>query len=59
MPALEAMPVVRAVAQRGLELDPSLPEANGSLGMVAGVYDYNWKEATQRRTVPASPAAQP
>jgi serine/threonine-protein kinase len=51
LPAHEAMPVVRAMAQRALELDPSLPEAHASLGMVAAAYDYNWKEATRQFTL--------
>jgi eukaryotic-like serine/threonine-protein kinase len=51
MPAHEAMPVVRAMAQKALELDPSLPEAHATLGMVAAAYDYNWKEAERRFTV--------
>jgi tetratricopeptide (TPR) repeat protein len=42
------MPVVRAMAQRALELDPSLPEAHAGLGLVAAIYDYNWKEAERR-----------
>jgi eukaryotic-like serine/threonine-protein kinase len=48
MPAHEAMPVARAMAQKALELDPSLPEAHAILGMVAAVYNYNWKEAERR-----------
>jgi len=50
-PAHEAMPVARAMAQRALELDPSLPEAHASLGMVAAQSDYNWKEAARRFTL--------
>jgi len=45
MPAHEAMPLVRARAKRALELDPSLPHAYGMLGIVAGLYDYDWKES--------------
>jgi serine/threonine-protein kinase len=45
MPGREAMPLVRAAAQRALEIDPMLPEAHAMLGIVAGVYDYDWKEA--------------
>ena len=48
LPAHEAMPVVRALAQKALDMDPSLPEAHAMLGIVAGVYDYNWKEAERR-----------
>jgi tetratricopeptide (TPR) repeat protein len=45
MAAHEAMPLMRAGAQRALEIDPMLPEAHAMLGVVAGVYDYDWKEA--------------
>jgi eukaryotic-like serine/threonine-protein kinase len=56
-PAHEAMPIARAMAQRALELDPSLPEAHASLGMVAGLYDYNWKEAERRFTLATASGA--
>jgi TolB-like protein/Tfp pilus assembly protein PilF len=44
----ELMPLVREAARKGLDLDPSLPEANAMLGIVAGVYHYDWKEAERR-----------
>ncbi len=44
-PLREAAPVARALAQRALELDPSLPEAHAVLGALAGCLDYNWNEA--------------
>ncbi len=47
----EAAPVARALAQRALELDPSLPEAHASLGLLAATYDYDWKEAARRFTL--------
>jgi eukaryotic-like serine/threonine-protein kinase len=50
-PMREAAPVVRAVAQKALELDPSLPEAHAALCLLAATYDYNWKEAAQRFTL--------
>jgi eukaryotic-like serine/threonine-protein kinase len=56
-PAHQAMPVVRAMAQKALELDPSLPEAHASLGMVASLYDYNWKEAERRLALATAGAA--
>jgi TolB-like protein/Tfp pilus assembly protein PilF len=60
MPAHEAMPAARAMAQRALELDPSLPEAHAILCGVAAAYDYNWQEAERRFTlVIASDAASP
>ncbi|HXQ27002.1 MAG TPA: protein kinase [Candidatus Acidoferrales bacterium] len=48
MPPDEAMPRARKLAQRALELDPDLPEAHGMLGIVAGQYDLDWKEAERR-----------
>jgi eukaryotic-like serine/threonine-protein kinase len=45
LPAHEAMPLVRAKARRALEIDPSLPDPHAMLGVVAGLYDYDWKEA--------------
>ncbi len=41
----EVAPVARALAQRALELDPSLPEVHAAMGLLAGVFDYNWREA--------------
>jgi TolB-like protein/predicted Ser/Thr protein kinase len=45
MPAHEAMPRVRELARRALDIDSTLPEAQAMLGIVTGLYDYNWKEA--------------
>jgi TolB-like protein/Tfp pilus assembly protein PilF/predicted Ser/Thr protein kinase len=50
-PLREAAPVVRAAAQKALELDPSLPEAHNVLGVLAATYDYDWKEAACRFTL--------
>jgi serine/threonine-protein kinase len=47
-PSHEAMPRARALAQRALELDPELPEAHAMLGIVAGHYEYDWREAERR-----------
>jgi TolB-like protein/tetratricopeptide (TPR) repeat protein/tRNA A-37 threonylcarbamoyl transferase component Bud32 len=38
-------PQVRALAQRALELDPSLAGAYVELGSLALYFEYNWKEA--------------
>lgn len=43
--AHESMPLARAAIKRALEIDPTLPEALGGLGIVTAVYDYDWKEA--------------
>jgi tetratricopeptide (TPR) repeat protein len=45
MPAHEAMPLVRRAAQKALDIDSSLPEAQTLLGRVAALYDYDWKLA--------------
>jgi serine/threonine protein kinase/Tfp pilus assembly protein PilF len=48
MPAHDAMPLVRASAQRSLAIEPSLPEAQAMLGIVSAIYDYDWKEAERQ-----------
>jgi len=48
MPAHEAMPLARKMAWKALEIDESLPEAHGLLGIVAAAYDYDWKEAERQ-----------
>jgi Tfp pilus assembly protein PilF len=45
LPPHEAMPRVRTCARKALDLDPLLPDALARLGVVAGAYDYDWKEA--------------
>ena len=35
----------RTLALRALELDPSLPEAHSTLGLLAAHFDFNWKES--------------
>jgi eukaryotic-like serine/threonine-protein kinase len=45
LPAHEALPRMRDEARKALEIDALLPEAHAMLGIVAGVYDYDWKEA--------------
>jgi TolB-like protein/Tfp pilus assembly protein PilF/predicted Ser/Thr protein kinase len=42
------VPLAREAAQKALDLDPSLPEANAMLGIVAAVYAHDWKEAERR-----------
>ena len=48
LPACEAMPLAREAARNALDIDPSLPEARAVLGVVAGVYDYDWTEAERQ-----------
>jgi serine/threonine-protein kinase len=48
VPIGEAATIVRAEAQRAIDLDPSLTEAHAMLGWLAAVYDYDWREAERR-----------
>ncbi len=47
-PAHEMAPVIRALAHRSLELDPSLVDAHGPLCILAATYDYEWGEAARQ-----------
>ena len=42
--AHETMPLARGAAQEALARDPSLAGAHAVLGVVAGLYDYDWSE---------------
>ena len=42
------MPLARDSALEALEYDRSLPEADAILGVVAGLYDYDWSEQDRR-----------
>jgi tetratricopeptide (TPR) repeat protein len=42
------MPLARAAAQRALDIDPLLAGAHAGLGIVAGMYDFDWEEAERR-----------
>jgi serine/threonine-protein kinase len=46
--ANQALPMMCSLAQRALELDPSLSEGHAMLGYVAACLDYDWKEAERR-----------
>lgn len=46
-PASEVMSFARAEAQKALELDPALPEAQASLGVGLATYEYDWKKSEQ------------
>jgi eukaryotic-like serine/threonine-protein kinase len=48
MRAQQAMPRARELAQRALEIDSELAEANAMLGIVAAFYDFDWGEAERR-----------
>lgn len=45
LPAHEAMPLARGAAESALGLDPASQEAHGVLGIIASVYDLDWKKA--------------
>lgn len=57
-PAGEALPRARAAALRALEIDPNLAEAQASLAMVRGIYDWDWKGAERgfRRAIELNPS---
>jgi serine/threonine-protein kinase len=56
----ESIPRARTSIKTALEIDPSLPEALASLGLIAAVYDYDWKEAARLfRLALASEAVSP
>jgi TolB-like protein/predicted Ser/Thr protein kinase len=48
MPLDAAMSGVREAAEQALRVDPSLPEAHAMLGIVSGIYGYDWKESERR-----------
>ena len=58
-PALEMFPRARAAAARALDIDPTLPDANISMGYVKLYHDWNWKEAEYylRRAVELNPSS--
>ena len=48
LPPREAMPKVRAAAEKALALDPALADARVTLAIVAQAYDWNWTEAERQ-----------
>jgi tetratricopeptide (TPR) repeat protein len=44
----EARPKAKEAAEKALELDGSLPEAQAALGVLVAVYDWNWAAAETR-----------
>jgi len=59
VPSLEIFPKARAAAQKALDIDPSLPDANISMGYVKLYHDWNWKEAEYylRRAIELNPSS--
>jgi TolB-like protein len=47
-PARGGMPLAREAAERALDFDPASQEAHAVLGLVAAVYEFDWKEAERR-----------
>jgi DNA-binding winged helix-turn-helix (wHTH) protein/Flp pilus assembly protein TadD len=56
-PSEEAYPSAKSAALKSLELDPLLPEAHASLGMVSFFYEWNWPDAERqfRRAIELDP----
>lgn len=46
--AHEAMPLARKLQLKALSLDPALAQAHAVLAVVAGQYDYDWKQAERQ-----------
>ncbi|MEP7311182.1 MAG: TIR domain-containing protein [Pseudomonadota bacterium] len=44
----EVAPTIRSLAERALQLDPSLADAHAPLCELAATHDYDWKEAGRR-----------
>ena len=59
IPAHESMQQVRTLAHKAIDIDSELPEAHAMLGIVAALYDYNWKEAELRfgRAISSEPGS--
>jgi TolB-like protein/Tfp pilus assembly protein PilF/predicted Ser/Thr protein kinase len=47
-PPCEVVTLARAAAQKALDIDPLLPEAQAVLGIAAAVYDFDWTESERR-----------
>jgi TolB-like protein/tetratricopeptide (TPR) repeat protein len=44
-PPGEAFPLAKQMAEKALQLDPTLAEAHAALGMIHGEYEWNWAAA--------------
>jgi TolB-like protein/Flp pilus assembly protein TadD len=53
----DVVPIAKQAALRALEIDPSLGEAHCSLGLLAGMYEWNWAESERhfRRALELNP----
>jgi serine/threonine protein kinase len=58
-PSLEIFPKARAAAARALGIDPTLPDANISMGYVKLYHDWSWNEAEYylRRAIEVNPSS--
>jgi serine/threonine-protein kinase len=58
-PSLEIFPKARAAALKALQIDPTLPDANISMGYVKLYHDWNWIEAEYylRRAIELNPSS--
>jgi len=58
-PSLEIFPKARAAAIKALQIDPTLPDANISMGYVKLYHDWNWIEAEYylRRAIELNPSS--
>lgn len=58
-PSLDVFPKARAAATAALQLDPTLPDANISMGYVKLYHDWNWIEAEYylRRAIELNPSS--
>jgi eukaryotic-like serine/threonine-protein kinase len=48
LPANQALPMIRSLAEKALELDPALPDGHAMSGIVAVYLEYDWREAERR-----------
>lgn len=58
-PSIEIFPKARAAAIKALQIDPTLPDANISMGYVKLYHDWNWIEAEYylRRAIDLNPSS--
>jgi TolB-like protein len=56
-PLREVAPFMRSLAQRALELDPSIADAHAPLCILAATLDYDWSEAARQFAL-ATPGGQ-